>query len=82
MKRILILVVLTFLAFGAYADEPTAVVEGTGDTTTSFCEADDCGSLPPTEPDVTAGTQPVTKDPCVKATDYTSCRARCTVPVQ
>jgi hypothetical protein len=50
---------------------------GTGGTpTSSFCEAADCGSLPPSgDPGGIETSNP--QDPCIKATSFKTCQSRC-----
>ncbi|MDP9191104.1 MAG: hypothetical protein M3P06_05320 [Acidobacteriota bacterium] len=80
MKRILFLVVFTLLSFSVFADDTPSVAPGDGPTA-SWCDASECGDLPPSpgEP----GGAPVgggggTVDTCIKSTNYTTCLQRCT----
>ena len=73
MKRFLFLIALSLFSFSAFADKPIAAGPA---SPSSFCEADDCGSLPTEDTDGTPTSDP-TVETCYPATSYLTCIANC-----
>jgi hypothetical protein len=73
--KMILAVVVMFLSFSAFADD-TKGSKKSGPTT-SFCEADDCGSLPPTNGE-TGTTSGGGETKCLVATSYDTCVTKCT----